>query len=265
VSDLPPNRLKQKPAFSIPLLGLSLLILALPARADTLLVAVASNFTATAQRLENRFLYESGHTIRFSSASTGKLFAQIQNGAPFDILLAADAARPLLLAASGHGISDSRVTYAVGRLVLWSRDPRLTTPGCQAQLKEMGSNRLAIANPDTAPYGAAAKQTLEYLGVWHDVEPQLVVGQNIAQTLQFVASGNASLGFVALSQTGIAQLPEASCFWVVPPEFYDPIEQQAILLKHGEQKPAAREFLQFLRSDAAQAIIVSNGYWLTEQ
>lgn len=242
----------------IGLVGLS----GIEASAESLLIAVASNFAATVQEIAAEFQIDSGHDVRISSASTGKFFVQIRNGAPFDILLAADSARPKRLESSGHGIRSSRFTYAIGQLVLWSRDPGIERGRCREKLEHLGSDRLAIANPDTAPYGAAARQTLIQLGLWDRVRPRLVIGENIAQTLQFVASGNASLGFLAKSQIGNARLPEASCLWEVPPDLHDPIEQQAILLERATHNPVARDFLEFLRGDPGRAIIARNGYLL---
>jgi len=238
---------------------------ALQASADSLLIAVASNFTETAQEIATEFRVASGHNVRISGASTGKLFVQIQNGAPFDILLAADSVRPARLEASGNGVSNSRFTYAIGQLVLWSRNPAINRSDCQKHLRHLGSDRVAIANPDTAPYGGAARQTLIQLELWDRVRPRLVIGENIAQTLQFIASGNASLGFVAKSQLRNARLPEASCSWDVSPDLHDPIEQQAILLERAANDPTARAFLKFLRSDPGRAIIARNGYLLVAQ
>ena len=235
---------------------------ALEASADSLLIAVASNFTETAQEIATEFRVASGHDVRISGASTGKLFVQIRNGAPFDILLAADSARPARLESSGHGVRNSRFTYAIGQLVLWSRNPAIEPSNCREHLQHLGSDRVAIANPETAPYGAAARQTLIRLKLWTRVRPRLVIGENIAQTLQFVASGNASLGFVAKSQIRSARLPEASCSWDVSPELHDPVEQQAILLERAVNNPTAHAFLKFLRSDPGRAIIARNGYLL---
>lgn len=236
---------------------------AINSSAESLLVAVASNFTATAQEVAAEFHIDSGHDIRISGASTGKLFVQIQNGAPFDVLLAADAERPERLESSSFGVRNSRFTYAIGQLVLWSRNPAIDKSACREHLRQLGSARLAIANPDTAPYGAAARQTLIQLGLWDRVQPRLVIGENIAQTLQFVATGNASLGFVAKSQIGNERLPPASCSWEVTPDLHDPIEQQAILLERAANNPIAHEFLEFLRSESARTIIARNGYLLT--
>ena len=183
------------------------------AGAEPITVAVASNFTTTLHDLAARFEADSGQSVRISSASTGVLYAQITNGAPFDVLLAADTERPRLLEASCHGAAGSRFTYAIGSLVLWSRDPAFTGVSCRAQLENLDDRRLAIANPDTAPYGAAARETLMGLHLWDRVQPQLVVGRNIAQSLQFVASGNASLGFIAGNKTLDQRLHSAACSW----------------------------------------------------
>ena len=232
--------------------------------AESITVAVASNFTATLQDLAARFEVESGHSVRVSSASTGKLYAQIINGAPFEVLLAADVERPRLLEISGHGVAASRVTYAIGRLELWSRDPALREIDCRRGLENLGRQRLAIANPDTAPYGRAARETLISLGLWERVQPQLVVGENIAQTLQFVASGNARLGFIAATQSLDVRLPDATCAWPVPPELHRPIEQQAILLKRAADKSTVADFMEFLRGSAGRAIIARHGYALPD-
>jgi molybdate transport system substrate-binding protein len=175
-------------------------------------------------------------------------------------LLAADTERPRLLEADGHGVAGSRFTYAIGHLVLWSRNPALTGVDCRAQLENLGQQRLAIANPDTAPYGAAARDSLIGLNLWKRVQAQLVVGRNIAQTLQFVASGNASLGFIAENQMLDKRLPKTTCSWPVPPELHNAIEQQAILLRRAAENSVAADFLSFLRNAAGRAIIEHNGY-----
>ena len=234
------------------------------AGAEPVTIAVASNFTTTLHDLVTRFEAESGQSVRISSASTGALYAQITNGAPFDVLLAADAERPRLLEVAGHGVAGSRFTYAIGHLVLWSRNPALTGANCRAQLENLGHQRLAIANPDTAPYGAAGRETLLGLDLWERVQEQLVVGRNIAQTMQYVASGNASLGFIAANQALDKRLPNATCSWPVPPELHRAIEQQAILLRHGADNSVASDFLSFLRNANARAIIENGGYAVPE-
>ena len=230
------------------------------AGAEAITVAVASNFTATMDDLATRFEAESGQSIRVSTASTGMLYAQIANGAPFDVLLAADVERPRLLEASGHGVAGSRFTYAIGHLVLWSRNPALDGDDCRLRLENLGQQRLAIANPDTAPYGAAARDTLIGLDLWQQVQARLVIGRNVAQSLQYVASGNASLGFIAGNQLLDKRLPETSCSWPVPPELHNAIEQQAILLQRAANNSVATDFLSFLRDAAGRAIIERNGY-----
>ena len=227
------------------------------AEAETLTVAVASNFSWPAQELVARFTEVSGVEARVAAASTGKLYAQVVNGAPFDVLLAADAHRPALLEESGAGMPGTRFTYAIGRLVLWSADPALADANCRDQLDNLETMRLAIANPLTAPYGVAAMQFLTRADVWDEAQDNLVYGENIAQTLQFVASGNASLGVIAASQVLHESLPAASCDWVVPATMHEPIEQQAIQLSNNE---AARAFLEFVRGPQGRRIIRGLGY-----
>lgn len=242
------------------LLGMS----TLNANAESITVAVASNFRVTIQDIVELFEGDTGHSVRLSFGSTGKLYAQISNGAPFDVLLAADAERPRKLEKSGRSIVGTRFTYAIGRLVLWSRDPALEDSDCRSHLEDLGKDHLAVANPETAPYGAAAREYLMHAGLWERVQAQLVFGENIAQTMQFVASGNASLGFIAEAQTLISGLPTATCTWPVPAELHQPIEQQAILLQRAADKPTAADFLEFLRSQAVREIIVRHGYALAE-
>jgi molybdate transport system substrate-binding protein len=235
------------------------------AGAEPLVVASASNFAPTARDIAARFEADTGQSVRVSSASTGKLYAQITQGAPFDVLLAADAERPRLLEDSGQAAAATRFTYAIGRLVLWSRDPAFSGADCREQLERLDHRRLAIANPDIAPYGEAARETLLKLGLWERVRPQLVVGENIGQTLQFVASGNASLGFIAATQSLDARLPETTCTWPVPPDLHRRIEQQAVLLSRAAENSAALDFMAFLRAAAGRAIIERHGYALPDQ
>lgn len=234
---------------------LSLLLLAFTPpllQAAELSVAVATNFLATARELGTRFEAQTGHHVAFSAGSTGKLYAQIVNGAPYDILLAADAARPERLETAGIGVAGSRFVYARGALVAWSRDAALIPP--QGGLPPLDRlHRVAIANPDLAPYGAAAKDALEHLGVWERIESRLVRGESIGQTYQFVATGNADLGLIARSQ-----LPaDTGSHWVVPAEYYRPVDQQLILLR---DTAAVREFAEFLRSAEARDVILAAGY-----
>ena len=227
---------------------------------DVVTVAVASNFSTTATELSTAFQAETGYRLRLSMASTGKLYAQIVNGAPFDVLLAADGDRPRRLEASGVGVKGTRFTYAIGELVLWSR----RTDDCRASLEGPGTGRIAIANPATAPYGSAAREFLETTGLWEQVASRLVIGENIAQALQFVATGNAELGFIARAQLRNPALPDATCAWPVPPATHAPIEQQALQLSRAVSSTAARQFLEFLRSDTARMIIWRHGYRLPE-
>lgn len=239
---------------------LFLLLLAEAGNTESLTVAAASNFARPAHELAERFEKASGHDVRITTASTGKLYAQIENGAPFDILLAADKERPLLLEKSGLGVAGTRFTYAVGSLVLWSRDPALANSDCKLHLEELGKKRLAIANPTTAPYGAAAVQFLQADGAWEAVRPRLVFGENIAQTLHFVVSGNASLGLIASAQAKDARLPESTCHWPVPASMHQALEQQAILLQRASDNEVAAEFLGYLRGADAREVITANGY-----
>jgi molybdate transport system substrate-binding protein len=245
-------------------LCLALLILGMggpsAARADTLLVAVASNFTTTLEDIAARFEAQTGHDVRITAASTGVHYAQIVNGAPFDIVLSADAERPRLLEEGDYGIEGTRFTYASGRLVLWSTDPALVD-GEGTVLESGQFQRLAVANPDTAPYGLAAQQVLEALGLLPAVASRLVTGTNITQTHQFVASGAASLGLVALAQVAAPGVEVRGSYWIVPETLYQPIEQQALLLKDTE---AGRAFMTFLASAEIRQLIRSYGYGVPE-
>lgn len=239
---------------------LAALLLAAPSHADVLTIAVASNFARPAHEIVGRFEAASDHAVRVTTASTGKLYAQIVNGAPFDVLLAADAERPRLLEESGTAIAGSRFTYAVGALTLWSRDEELAGEDCREQLTRLGSRRLAVANPLTAPYGVASREFLEGEGLWSSAQPQLVFGENISQTLHFVVSGNASLGLIARSQALDERLPEPTCQWFVPQSMHDPLEQQAVLLSRAANNEAATDFISFLQGPAARKIIGEHGY-----
>jgi molybdate transport system substrate-binding protein len=191
-----------------------------------------------------------------SSGATGKLYAQIKNGAPFDVFLAADDERPTLLEEEGVAVTGSRFTYALGMLVLWSPDVGLIDEDLQV-LKRKNFRFLSIANPKTAPYGRAAQQVLETLGHWTAVQPRLVRGENIGQAYQYVYSQNAQLGFVARSQVFKDGVFADGSYWSVPENLHDPIVQQAILLKEGV---AARNLLDYIRSPEAAAVIESYGY-----
>jgi molybdate transport system substrate-binding protein len=230
-----------------------------PALADEVMVAVAANFTDATREIVPRFEAASGHTVKVSFGSSGKLYAQIRNGAPFQLFLSADADRPERLEADGLGVAGTRFTYARGRLALWSAAPgRVDAEG--AVLRSGDFARVAIANPRTAPYGLAAEQVMERLGVLEAVRPKLVRGDSIAQTFQFIATGNAQIGFVALSQVKALDAAKAGSSWTVPQSLYEPIDQQAILIKGAERSEAAKAFLAFLKSDEARAVIEGFGY-----
>lgn len=243
------------------ILALSLLP-ALPALAGTLSLAVAANFTSTARTLAERFEADTGHRVSISFGSTGKLYAQIRNGAPYDVFMAADAERPTRIEASPQGVPGTRFTYARGILVLWSPEPE-RFPAPEEYLQAASFSRLAMANPVTAPYGLAARQALTQLGLWQQLQAKLVRGDSVAQAFQFVASGNAEAGFVALSQARDWPETDAS-LWRVPQAWYEPIEQQAILLRRGAGNEAAHAWLDFLRSEAARTIIRNRGYEVGE-
>lgn len=224
-------------------------------------IAVAANFLGTARALARAFAAQTGHSVVLSSGSTGKLYAQIRNGAPYAVLLAADAQRPALLEQQGLAVTGTRFTYALGRLVLWSASEDLIDPNGEV-LVQGRIARLAIANPRTAPYGAAARAVLEHLGIWNTYQARLVSGENVGQTLQFAATGNAAAAFVALAQVDDPRHPQGGSRWVVPAALYPPIEQQAVLLRTAGANATARAFLEFLRAPAGRALIESHGYGL---
>lgn len=235
-----------------------LLALLLPAGlpADEIRVAVASNFRPALAAAAERFQHASGHVVTLIPGSTGKHYSQIRNGAPFDAFFAADSERPLRLEREQRCVPGSRFTYAVGRLVLWSPDAGLVDPDG----KVLASGRfrhLAIANPDLAPYGEAARAVLRSLGLWESLAPRLVRGENIAQAFQFVISGNAELGFVARSQLEEPGRDFDGSSWQPPPDLYPPIEQQAVLLR---ETPAGRAFMIFMQGKEARAIVRAYGY-----
>ena len=228
-------------------------------RADGTQVAVAANFTAPAKRIAAEFERETGHKVQLSFGATGKFYAQIRNGAPFEVLLAADDSTPARLEAEGAAIPGSRFTYAIGRLALWSAQPGFVDAKGEV-LRAGRFKHLAIANPRLAPYGAAAVEALAALKLLDSLRPKFVQGENIAQTHQFIATGNAELGFVALSQVfKEGRIGEGSA-WIVPAVLHHPIRQDAVLLARGKEKPAAEAWLRYLKGDRARAIIHSFGY-----
>ena len=228
-------------------------------QASVVTVAVASNFSAPMKVIATEFEQATGHKVTSSFGGTGSFYAQIKNGAPFDLFLSADAQTPARLVQEGVAVADSRFTYAVGRLVLWSTTPGLVD-GTGAILGSAAIDRIAIADPKLAPYGAAAQQVIERLGLMQALRPKLVQGKNISQTYQFVASGNAQLGFVALSQVFVNGELKAGSGWVVPSDDHTPISQDAVLLIAGQGNPAAHAFLAYLQSDKARKVIESYGY-----
>ena len=221
-------------------------------------VAVASNFAAPMKQLAAQFQQATGHTLIVSTGSTGKFYAQIKHGAPFDMLLAADDETPARLMREGDAVQ--RQTYAIGRLVLWSSRPGFID-GSDAVLRQNRFKRLAIANPKLAPYGAAAVEVLARLKLTDSVQGKFVIGENIAQAYEFVASGNAELGFVAQSQVMKDGKLASGSAWLVPASLHTPIRQDAVLLKRGEHNAAARALFDYLKTpNAALSIIHSYGY-----
>ncbi|MDT7041470.1 molybdate ABC transporter substrate-binding protein [Candidatus Nitronereus thalassa] len=230
------------------------------ANAGEVRIAVAANFRSTLNEIVRHFEEDSGHKTLVSSGSSGKLYVQIKNGAPFDVFLSADAQRPAVLEDEGFAVPHSRFTYAVGRLTLWSANPDLIKGDGKAVLAKGGFNRLAIANPKTAPYGLAAKTTLQAMGLWNQLKGRLVQGENIGQVFQFVYSSNAQLGFVALAQVLDPKINGMGSRWDVPESFHDALGQQAVLLTRGKSNIAAIEFVHYLKSPKAQALIEQLGY-----
>ncbi|MCM8611867.1 molybdate ABC transporter substrate-binding protein [Accumulibacter sp.] len=243
-----------------PFLAVALLTAA-SVHSDEIHIAVAANFASPMQKIAAEFEKESGHTIVASFASTGKLYAQIKAGAPFEVLLAADDETPARLEKEGDGVVGSRFTYAVGRLVLWSRREGFVDDRGEV-LRRNDFQHLALPNPRLAPYGAAGIQTLQALALLDRLQLKFVTAENISQAYQFVASGNAELGFVALSQVYRQGRIAAGSGWIVPPQLHDPIRQDALLLARGKGSPGPAALLTYLRGDKARSIIRSFGYEL---
>ncbi|MDH5359515.1 MAG: molybdate ABC transporter substrate-binding protein [Gammaproteobacteria bacterium] len=221
-------------------------------------IAVAANFSDSMRSIAGIFEKQTQHTLKISSGSSGKLYAQIKHGAPFDLFFAADSLRPELLEQERLAIAGSRFTYAIGQLILWSPQPDLVDPEGDV-LRGDRFAHLAIANPRLAPYGEAARAVLQHKGVWKEIGHRMVRGENIAQTFQFVQSGNAELGFVALSQVGRSPERIHGSYWLIPSHLYPAIEQQAIIV-HDSQ--VAREFMTFVKSNEITSLIRSHGYLL---
>ena len=241
------------------IVALCILLFLRHAQAEQVRVAVAANFATPLKALAADFEKQTGHTVVLSSGATGKLYAQIKSGAPFDVLLAADDETPARLEREGAAAPGTRFTYAVGKLVLWS----IQGDGVDAQgdvLKTGTFKHLALASPTLAPYGAAAVQTLTRLGLLSALAPRFVQGESIGQTYSFVATGNAELGFVALSQVWEKGRISIGSGWIVPSHLHQPLRQEAVLLAHAAGKPGASALLQFLKTGPSRAVIRSFGY-----
>ena len=230
-----------------------------PCMGDDLYVAVAANFTGPMQQLSPLFKNRSGHQIIGSYGTVGKFFAQIKNEAPFEVFISSDDTTPKRLVKEGLAISESQFTYAIGKLVLYSVQPG-RVDGNGNILRQGGFKRLVIANPKMAVYGAAAVEAMKRMGVYEQLQPKLIIGENITQAYQFVASENAELGFVSLSQIYFDGEYSAGSYWLLPCNLYPPLKQDAILLTKGKNNPAARAFLTFLKSQEARNIIRAYGY-----
>jgi molybdate transport system substrate-binding protein len=241
--------------------GLVVLGLSTPLQAAEVQVAVAANFTAPMQKIAADFEQATGHQAKLAFGATGKFYAQIKNGAPFEVLLAADDETPAKLEKEGMAVAGTRFTYAIGQLALWSAKPAFVDDKGTV-LKQGAFNHLAIANPKLAPYGAAAVETLTRLGLLGSIEPRFVQGENIAQTFQFISTGNAELGFVALSQIVEGGKLKSGSAWIVPAGLHASIRQDAVVLIKGKDNPAADALMKYLKSDQARAVIKSYGYAL---
>lgn len=240
-------------------LAIAIMLLAGGAQADEIQVAVAANFTAPMKRIAADFEKDTGHKAQLAFGATGKFYAQIKNGAPFEVFLAADDATPAKLEAEGAAVAGTRFTYATGRLVLWSAKPGYVNDKGDA-LRKNDFRHLSIANPKLAPYGAAAVEALTALKLLDTARTKFVQAENIGQAHQFVATGNAELGFVALSQVmKDGKIAEGSG-WIVPGTLHQPIRQDAVILAKGKGKPAAEALVAYLKGDKAKAVIKSFGY-----
>lgn len=238
----------------------SLLALSGAVRAEVALVAVAANFAEVMERLERDFERQSPHALTVTSGSTGKLYAQIAAGAPFDVLLAANQTYPARLESAGLAIRGSRFTYASGRLALWSADATRIAGDGAAVLRRGDFRRLAMANPELAPYGVAARELLEALNLFDGLRDRIVMGENIGQTYAMVATGNAELGLVARSYVMSERNAAAGSHWDVPPHYHSPVRQDAVLLTRAEDNSAARDLLAYLRRPDVREVIRAYGY-----
>lgn len=231
-----------------------------PALAEQVLVAVAANFVPPFREVAMEFEKSSGHSVQVAAGSSGNFFAQIKNGAPFDVFFSADSERPQRLGEEGFGVKESRFTYAFGRVVLWSPDADLVKG--EETLRSKKFKRLAMANPKTAPYGVAAMQTMQKLELWESLQPQIVMGENLGQTMGFVESGNAPLGFLALSQVMDPKYKGKGSRWLIPISLHEPIQQDVILLTKAKDNQAAKALMEFMHGPEAKAIIERYGYEL---
>lgn len=241
------------------LLLLFLMVPVCPALAADLHLAVAANFTGPMEQLKPVFEKATGHKLIIAYGTVGKFYAQIKNGAPFELLISSDEATPKKLENDGLAVAESRFTYAIGKLMLWSTKPGLVDDKGEV-LKRAEFKHLAIASPKLAVYGAAAVDVMKKLGVYEQLQAKLVFGENITQTYQFTATGNAELGFVALSQIYKNGVYADGSYWQVPFNLYSRIKQDAVLLTRGRDNPAGKALLTFLQSPGTKQIIRSYGY-----
>ena len=231
-----------------------------PVFAEQMLVAVAANFIPPFREIALEFEKSTGHQLKVVGGSSGNFYTQIKNGAPFDVFFSADNERPKKLEDEGLGVKDTRFTYATGRLVLWSANADLIKG--EETVRSKNFKRLAMANPKTAPYGVAAMQTLQKLELWEGVQPHIVMGESIGQTMGFIESGNAQLGFVALSQIMDPKIKGKGSRWDVPTNLHEPIQQDVILLTKGKDNAGAKALLEFIISPQSKTIIERYGYEL---
>jgi molybdate transport system substrate-binding protein len=236
------------------------MLIAVSARADEVLVAVAANFAGAVEAIGAEFTRATGHSLKITTGATGKLYAQIGEGAPFAILLSADAKTPAKLEEEGKAVAGTRFTYAVGKLSLWSADAGKIGSDPKAALSDASTLHVAIANPELAPYGVAAREALTAMGLWERIQPKIVMGQNIGQAFSLVDTGAAEMGFVATSAVQSPGSEPKGSRYDIPQEMFKPIKQDAVLLKAGENNAAARAFMDYLNSAPAKAIAQSFGY-----
>jgi len=250
-----------KTSFSPLLAGLVFAVSSLAVQAAEVVVAVAANFTAPMQKIAAEFEKDTGHRALVSFGPTGKFYAQIKNGAPFAVFFAADDKTPARLETEGDTVPGSRFTYAIGKLALWSSKPDFVDD--QGEVLRSGDFRhVAIASPKVAPYGTAAVEALTRLGLLDAIQPKFVTGESISQAYQFVATGNAELGFVALSQVMEDGRMTGGSAWIIPADLHEPIRQDAVILAAGRDNPAAQALMEYLKGDKAAAFIRSFGYEL---